>query len=182
MGRLRVLCQVYHSHKAAIERAVVLEVACGDYHSRSCYWQAMFNSQSCYFQPLRHLFFTANVTFLKILNSKFYVWAVFKESYTRGKVNFTAILTDKPDNEQQSAAGSYFRSGLFAWEVCQLFQSKRTRWKNNGCKKQFLGKKKQEEHCYWKWATHREKQCIFIPNPHIMLLKSPKEQWYHKLN
>lgn len=161
MGRLRVLCQVYHSHKAAIERAVVLEVACGDYHSRSCYWQAMFNSQSCYFQPLRHLFFTANVTFLKILNSKFYVWAVFKESYTRGKANFTAILTDKPDNEQQSAAGSYFRSGLFAWEVCQLFQSKRTRWKNNGSKKQFLGKKKAGRALLLKMGDAQRKAVYF---------------------
>lgn len=71
MGRLRVLRQVYQSHKAAIERGVVLEVARGDYHSRSCYWQAMFNSQPCYFQPLRHLFFTANATFLKILRRVF---------------------------------------------------------------------------------------------------------------
>lgn len=68
MGSLRVLCQVDQSHKAAIVHGVVLEVACGDYHSCSCYWQAMFNSQPCYFQPLHHLFFTAKVSFfLKIL-------------------------------------------------------------------------------------------------------------------
>lgn len=56
MGSLWVLCQVYQSHKAAIVHGIVLEVACGDYHSRSCYWQAMFNSQPCYFLSLRHLF------------------------------------------------------------------------------------------------------------------------------
>lgn len=87
----RVLCRVYQSHKAAIVRGGVLEVACGDYHSRSCYWQAMFITQPCCFPPLRHPVFTNKEDFYAVYIYNMFTFEQYlrktTESYYKEKLN-----------------------------------------------------------------------------------------------